>query len=321
VTVVAGWYADPTSRHQYRFWDGTTWTDAVGDNGVQGFDPLVPVAPPSGKRWPPGVKIAVAVAVTIVLVAVGVGVVGMATHKSKNDNVAGGVQPTPDELLNDITSIPASVYDKVGEGSADALPRKLPGPLLKAADGKPRVVYIGALYCPFCATERWAMVAALSRFGTFSNLGISESAATPEVYPQTRTFSFHGSTYTSKYLTFEPVETETNTEEPLDVPTPEQQALQQTFDAPPYASGGDAIPFIDFANEFVVSGSTYSPAVLQHQSYSQIAAAMRDPDTDISQGAIGAANGLTAAICEVTANQPANVCTSSAIVAIEGQLR
>ena len=37
-------------------------------------------------------------------------------------------------------------------------------------DGKPSVVYIGALSCVFCAENRWAMALALSRFGNFTAL-------------------------------------------------------------------------------------------------------------------------------------------------------
>ena len=38
--LVAGWYADPTERHQARYWDGHQWTDRVGDQGVPGTDPV-----------------------------------------------------------------------------------------------------------------------------------------------------------------------------------------------------------------------------------------------------------------------------------------
>jgi hypothetical protein len=31
----AGWFEDPDGRHQYRFWDGTAWTDHVADDGQQ----------------------------------------------------------------------------------------------------------------------------------------------------------------------------------------------------------------------------------------------------------------------------------------------
>ena len=36
----AMWAADPTGRHQYRWWDGATWTTNVATNGVVGQDPL-----------------------------------------------------------------------------------------------------------------------------------------------------------------------------------------------------------------------------------------------------------------------------------------
>lgn len=34
------WYPDPTQRHHYRYWDGSTWTDDVATNGVLDADPL-----------------------------------------------------------------------------------------------------------------------------------------------------------------------------------------------------------------------------------------------------------------------------------------
>jgi uncharacterized RDD family membrane protein YckC len=36
----ASWLPDPSARHQFRYWDGRGWTDAVSDGGVQANDPL-----------------------------------------------------------------------------------------------------------------------------------------------------------------------------------------------------------------------------------------------------------------------------------------
>jgi hypothetical protein len=36
----AGWYADPTGRHQYRYWDGAQWTPHVADEGVASVDEM-----------------------------------------------------------------------------------------------------------------------------------------------------------------------------------------------------------------------------------------------------------------------------------------
>ena len=39
--VPPDWHPDPAGRHQYRYWDGRSWTDHVADNGQQAIDPLV----------------------------------------------------------------------------------------------------------------------------------------------------------------------------------------------------------------------------------------------------------------------------------------
>jgi hypothetical protein len=39
-TIEPSWRPDPSGRHQHRYWDGSSWTDAVADNGVQSIDPL-----------------------------------------------------------------------------------------------------------------------------------------------------------------------------------------------------------------------------------------------------------------------------------------
>jgi Protein of unknown function (DUF2510) len=56
----AGWYADPASRHENRYWDGTGWTAAVADRGVTATDPLE--SPPPLPQFPAGVSAATALA-------------------------------------------------------------------------------------------------------------------------------------------------------------------------------------------------------------------------------------------------------------------
>ena len=38
--VPAQWAADPSGRHQHRWWDGERWTEHVADNGASGVDRL-----------------------------------------------------------------------------------------------------------------------------------------------------------------------------------------------------------------------------------------------------------------------------------------
>jgi hypothetical protein len=245
-------------------------------------------------------------------------------------------------LTKDVTGIPASVLDKVGGGSINTSVF-IPGSQIATASsaigsyfatvngspltsaGKPEVLYIGAEYCPYCAAQRWPMITALSRFGTFSGLKTIHSSSS-DVYPNTPTWTFYGSTYTSKYISFTSVEETTNYRQgnssnqnvpyvTLQTPTSAQQALMNQYDA------NGSIPFIDVGNKYVEVGnlSPFGPGDLQGKTWNQVAAAMSQPASAIARGADGSANYLTAAICKLTNNQPGSACTP-AIRALEAKL-
>ncbi|MGA8846976.1 MAG: AIM24 family protein [Nocardioides sp.] len=46
------WHPDPTGRHELRYWDGSTWTDHVADQGAQSMDPLIPQPDPAPEVAP-----------------------------------------------------------------------------------------------------------------------------------------------------------------------------------------------------------------------------------------------------------------------------
>jgi Bacterial PH domain/Protein of unknown function (DUF2510) len=51
----ASWLPDPTGAHELRYWNGTTWTEHVSDQGATGQDPLTAELPrPAGVWAPPG---------------------------------------------------------------------------------------------------------------------------------------------------------------------------------------------------------------------------------------------------------------------------
>ncbi len=77
-------------------------------------------------------------------------------------------------------------------------------------DRKPAVVWVGALYSPYSAAERWALVIALGRFGTFEKLYTTTSSAS-EVFGGTETFSFDGADYRSPTVSLAAVEEYGNT--------------------------------------------------------------------------------------------------------------
>ena len=47
-----GWNPDPTGRHEYRWWDGTQWTERVADGGATAVDPLDATGPGGGRQRP-----------------------------------------------------------------------------------------------------------------------------------------------------------------------------------------------------------------------------------------------------------------------------
>ena len=164
------------------------------------------------------------------------------------------------------------------------------------------------------------MAVALSRFGTFTGLHGIHSSST-DVDPSTPTLTFYKSTYTSKYLVFTPVETTTEVgTTPLQNPTAAQESLLNTYDVPPRVSTKGAIPFIDFSNKYMVGGAQYNPSVLQGKTWSQVASALNDKSSAIGQGADGAANMITAAVCKLTNDKPADVCSSPVIKKMQGQI-
>jgi Domain of unknown function (DUF929) len=221
-------------------------------------------------------------------------------------------------VVGQLTSVPAGTLDQVGAGQTQANPTSITGAALTSG-GKPEVLYIGAEYCPYCAAERWALIVALNRFGTFSGLAPIRSAAkdgggNAEPYPLTPTWTFAKSSYTSSYLTFTPVEGYTNIPDKatgfytvLQTPTAAQQALLDKYDA---AFQG-AIPFIDYGNRYLSVGASYNPAILSGLTWAQIAADLHDPSSSVAKSVLGTANFATAAICSLTNDQPASACTST----------
>ncbi len=236
----------------------------------------------------------------------------------------------PSDIVQAATHVPPATLAAVGLGSGTSAPRPIKGAPQLTLGGLPQVVYVGAEYCPYCAAQRWAMVVALSRFGTFSNLGVTESS-TSDNPPALQTLTFYGSHYSSPYLAFTPIENQTNQPlasgaayAPLQPVTPFERQLVQTYDASTYtglpASQDGAIPFVDFANRYLTAGASYPATTLSGVTRANIAGSLADPSSPIAQQVDGAANLLTAALCEVTGNQPGAVCATPTITKAEAAL-
>jgi hypothetical protein len=244
--------------------------------------------------------------VTVAVVGAVIAVVAINSGGSQsNDRVA--ASPS---VVNTLTSVTPASLTTVAGGSTTPLakPTKSTDPAL-TANGKPEVLYVGGEFCPFCAAERWSMVQALSRFGTFKGLSEIHSATDDG---NVATFSFYQSTYASKYLAFTPVEDKDRNQNPLEPMTATQEKIFSE-----YTTG---FPFIDFGGKYVQTAAGYAYNDLSGMTQAQIAAALKDPTSKIAQDILGEANNLTATICKITDNAPASVCTASQITSIQGHL-
>jgi Domain of unknown function (DUF929) len=247
-----------------------------------------------------------AIAAIVIVVAVLVGFAVFGPKQQQQSASSGSLDPA---VLTTLTSIPASTFDTVGPGVGASNPPKAITSSPLTQDGKPEVLYVGAEYCPFCAAQRWPLVVALSRFGQFSGLQATTSGAAPEAYPNTATLSFHGATYTSQYLTFTGIETQTKTNQPLDTLSGDAKTLFQTYN--PQGS----IPWTNYGGQSAQTGASVDPGLLAGKTQQEIATAIADPNTDISKAVLGSANVITARLCSLTNNAPAEVCNSAGVKA------
>ena len=261
---------------------------------------------------------------TIVLIAVIVGFFIFLSNQSNSNSNTNGQNGTPVDAttLKQVTNVNPALLSQIGTGGVSN-PFKLPPgspALLTGPKGKPEVFFYGAEWCPLCAAERWSIIAALSRFGTFHNLKEIASSST-DSYPNTSTFTFYQSSYTSSNIDFVPVENADTRRITLQTPTASEQQILNQYNVTGY-------PFMDIGNRYLITAASYDPAVLRTNpndpssdplTQQQIANQLSTENT-ISKNVLGVANYLTAAICKTTNGQPGNVCNSAPIPSIEQSL-
>lgn len=256
--------------------------------------------------------ITAAVAVVVVIIAV---VIGLAIA-SRPDKSAASANPGADAAIAKLSAIPAAAFDAAGKPTEpNAIPKKLDGGTVLKNGDKPEVVYVGAEFCPYCATERWSLVAALERFGNFSGLTTTRSADDEGDIP---TVSFKGATYTSDYLSFRAVETQDRNHQPLEQIPSDIEPLFTKYDAPPYvdAQSKGAIPWMFYGTHQTVGSGVPVQAFVglsDDTAWAKIVEQMLTGKGDLGQPIMANANAITAQLCTLTGNQPADACTSKAV--------
>ena len=241
-------------------------------------------------------KLEIVAIVAVVAVAVVVGVyLALNTQNSRDSLVGMTVSQKVSSLLYQAS--------QASYGASDSAYLKdvqnVTGPLF-SLNGKPILVSATGEFCSPCALQRWPLIMALMRFGNFTSLEYMTSSVAEGDYS---TFALAASRYNSSYLVFQPYAVFNRAGNPLDtLPTNYSSADQQY--------GNSKIPFLDFADEYVISGPILpDPGLLGTKNWTQIISSIQTGDTLGSQ-IRQAANLITAIICKTTGNKPASVCDS-----------
>jgi thiol-disulfide isomerase/thioredoxin len=183
--------------------------------------------------------------------------------------------------------------------------------------GRPLVFFMGAEWCPFCASERWALVEATSRFGKWSGLRELHSRAGQDYLPSLPTYDLSRATYTSAYLSLRHKEVATVDGDPLQKLGSFEQRLVDENDKL------GSIPFLFAAGprgRYTVE-LAYSPSLLESQSFVSLREGVAASAPTPAVEAIGGeADAITALICKLDGRQPASVCAMGSIPALEGEL-
>jgi Domain of unknown function (DUF929) len=248
----------------------------------------------------------------VAVVAVVAVIVALSINSNNSAKPAPRVQLTAEQSVA-LQSVPVNdlvaAFDKSGSGLNPAVQINH-APL--TSGGKPEVLFIGAEFCPICATERWPLTVALSQFGKFTNLHQTRSAVHDG---NIATVTYYGSTYTSQYLTFTPVETTTNVPkgnyyEPLETPTAAQQSIWSSTSQE--LGINESFPFVYMGGKYVLDTAQFEPSTLEGKSFDEIAGAVGNNDTTVGADIDASAAALTKYFCSLTGAKPASVCNAVA---------
>ena len=75
---------------------------------------------------------------------------------------------------------------------------------------------------------------------------------------------------------------------------------------------------MDFGNQYLIAGASYDAGV-SGLSWATIASDLSNPNSTVAKAVDGTANYITAAICQLTGNQPASAGTAT-VKSLESQI-
>ena len=173
--------------------------------------------------------------------------------------------------------------------------------------GRLPVLFVSAQYCVFCAAERWALVDALERFGTLSQITSSQSAIVDGVSAPIPTYDLTQAQFASPVVDFQHVDVADQHGNALQQLTAAQQSRLDRYDP----RGG--IPFLDIGDAYVQVSSGYAPSLLQGLSFAQVQQTLADPTSTVGQTIHQEGTRITVLICQLESLAPEAVCQDPAV--------
>jgi thiol-disulfide isomerase/thioredoxin len=200
------------------------------------------------------------------------------------------------------------------------IPKKVAGKFMHVTDqplkresGKSLVFFMGAGFCPFCAAERWAIVNALSNFGTWEGLVDDKSAGHDEKYLNIPTVSFARAKYTSDYVEFVGIETADRNFEPLQELGDKDYEILDTYNP------DQIIPFLLIDGQFMQVGAGYSPQMLEGMDHAKVKGELANPNSQVGKAMRAEIDNITALICKSTGGKSA-ACSSENVKNVVGKI-
>jgi hypothetical protein len=215
-------------------------------------------------------------------------------------------------------------------------------------NGRPTVIYLGAISCQFCGENRWAMAMALSRFGGFSQLFKGYSSFNdhdlPTIYWAPANYNASsdvefGNFYTSNYIYFLSTEYSSPITGGFQMQSLSYFELKSTainnsayeksialigtlnnYQGTPYTIWGkwvvNGVDAIDFGNSTNATSGIHFP--LTNTTHAQVLEQFANPNDQFAWTEYAAADLYLALLCSSTANA-VSACHLPAIVQIEAK--
>jgi thiol-disulfide isomerase/thioredoxin len=180
-------------------------------------------------------------------------------------------------------------------------------------NGKLFVFFVGAEHCPFCAAERWAIVRALQKYGQWSGLKQTISAARDEPFLNLPTYDFTEATYTSSHIEFVSRELKNREFKPLQKLLKTEEKIYRKYNPE------KEIPFLLVGGRFVQTGAGFTPKIFIGHTFRQTETELKKIESEIRKTIDAEGNIIAALLC--ISGLPPELCKETGVAELVAQAR